>query len=74
MTDIQESQAGRFIVKRCVNEATCYNDWFILSSDQNDCLNFDPRLPADNLDCHFCCVSDNCNTGTKPADSSLYNP
>ncbi|RUS78158.1 hypothetical protein EGW08_014087 [Elysia chlorotica] len=58
---------------RCVDQLTCHHEWFDESSDESKCQNYNSRDPRlQDLQCHFCCEGDACNTMIKPPTSSLY--
>ncbi|RUS87388.1 hypothetical protein EGW08_004842, partial [Elysia chlorotica] len=68
------TQVGRVreVVKKCISFESCFADWYQVSSDLSECVNFDPRDASRDITCNYCCVNDDCNTGVKPAISSLY--
>merc|ERR1712154_352953 len=67
MVDVKVMAGTKSVVKRCVDQPTCYREWYQLSSNRSQCMNFDPaRGDNSDLDCHFCCVTDGCNMGYKP--------
>ncbi|GFO04570.1 hypothetical protein PoB_003107500 [Plakobranchus ocellatus] len=74
ITYVTQMGGGRGVVKKCVDRATCHKDWYELSSDLTECMNFDSRYLRFDLQCSYCCVGDNCNKGVKPDFSTLYDP
>lgn len=73
MTDLVHDQFGNDkIYKRCVDESVCRNLWISHSSTQNNCVNFGSVLATGNYSCHFCCTSDDCNTGLLPDATTFY--
>lgn len=61
-----------FSCNRCVDESVCRNLWISHSSTQNNCVNFGSVLVTGNYSCHFCCTSDDCNTGLLPDATTFY--
>ncbi|GFR63390.1 succinate dehydrogenase [ubiquinone] flavoprotein subunit, mitochondrial [Elysia marginata] len=72
MVDISQAAGTREVRKRCVDHATCLREWYDVTSDDSKCIAFDPRDTTTQLDCHFCCVTDNCNRQLKPARSLTF--
>nr|KAG5694953.1 hypothetical protein BaRGS_031236 [Batillaria attramentaria] len=44
----------------CVDEATCYAEWYFRSSDKAECSQYDPNVYTGALTCHLCCRGDLC--------------
>lgn len=62
MTDAKTDSDGyTTIYKRCVDQPTCHTLWYLESSDQNVCRNFDSST-TDVL-CHFCYLGSGSNVG-----------
>lgn len=73
MTDIiHDSSNNEMIYKRCVDEATCRNEWMSQTSDQDHCTGYPNVVATGAYSCHFCCTSDSCNSGLLPKNSTLY--
>ena len=58
--------------KRCVDEATCKQEWWFESSDKVACFQYDPTTFRDDLVCHLCCTTDGCNRQTVPPEDTLF--
>ncbi|KAK7480819.1 hypothetical protein BaRGS_00027905, partial [Batillaria attramentaria] len=75
MNDIyQEDGQQPSVFKRCVDEATCYAEWYFRSSDKAECSQYDPNVYTGTLTCHLCCRGDLCNARLLPEQSTLYTP
>jgi len=59
-----------------VDEPTCREEWYDLSSDKTSCQNYDASAGAGlDLVCKFCCTEDGCNVkAEKPLEKTLYVP
>ncbi|KAL8625756.1 hypothetical protein ACOMHN_012349 [Nucella lapillus] len=75
MTDIDVDSSGVMsLYKRCVNTQTCFDQWYLQTSDKQICLTFDPLVAPPDMSCHFCCVGAACNTNNVPDPHSLWRP
>lgn len=75
MNDIyQPSGEAPRLFKRCVNEATCYELWYIQSSDKVVCFQYDASTFRDDIVCHLCCYGELCNLNALPPRELLYQP
>ncbi|MCU0934722.1 MAG: IPTL-CTERM sorting domain-containing protein [Gammaproteobacteria bacterium] len=75
MNDIyQQSGQPPNLWKRCVNEATCHQLWFMESSDKVACFQYDSSTFRDDLVCHLCCYGERCNANALPPTELLYAP
>lgn len=75
MNDIyQQSGQSPNLWKRCVNEATCHQLWFMESSDKVACFQYDSSTFRDDLVCHLCCYGERCNANALPPVEKLYQP
>lgn len=72
MTDVVHQSGARTIYKRCVDGLTCETEWFRQTSERSECRTYDPNTA--NLLCHFCCTTDDCNVGIRPAEATLWHP
>jgi len=60
---------------RCGTLRECENDWWKGTSDDQECLNFDPDIDHyRHLKCTFCCTADNCNKDVVPVRETLFRP
>ncbi|XP_078311135.1 uncharacterized protein LOC111136671 isoform X3 [Crassostrea virginica] len=74
MTDIvHDGGISPQIYKRCVTKAECIDKWLHQTSDLDSCLKYGNVLTQGSYSCHFCCVSDGCNSAQVPEKSSWYS-
>ncbi|CAG2257428.1 unnamed protein product [Mytilus edulis] len=72
MTDVLNDGNGNSdVFKRCVTQQTCDTKWLKESADQDYCMRYGVVTNANAFECHFCCSGDQCNSGIKPATSTL---
>ncbi|XP_025092657.1 uncharacterized protein LOC112563122 [Pomacea canaliculata] len=74
MNDIIQTNGQMRMYKRCVNETICNSEWYMESSDKQQCTQFDPSIYKDDLVCHLCCYGDDCNANNVPPAEKLYKP
>nr|XP_022343407.1 tenascin-like isoform X2 [Crassostrea virginica] len=74
MTDIvHDGGISPQIYKRCVTKAECIDKWLHQTSDLDSCLKYGNVLTQGSYSCHFCCVSDGCNSAEVPDKSTWYS-
>ncbi|VDI23712.1 Hypothetical predicted protein [Mytilus galloprovincialis] len=74
MTDVlNDSNGNSDVFKRCVTQQTCDTKWLKESADQDYCMRYGVVTNANAFECHFCCSGDQCNSGIKPATSTLVS-
>ncbi|XP_060564192.1 uncharacterized protein LOC132723482 isoform X3 [Ruditapes philippinarum] len=65
----------RTVNRACGDFNTCYREWYLGTSDEDKCRNFDATdQQFIDFRCTFCCISDNCNKPLRPLNSDLYKP
>ncbi|XP_060567574.1 uncharacterized protein LOC132726286 [Ruditapes philippinarum] len=65
----------RTVNRACGDFNTCYREWYLGTSDEDQCRNFDATdQQFIDFRCTFCCISDNCNKPLRPLNSDLYKP
>ncbi|KAH3893356.1 hypothetical protein DPMN_017503 [Dreissena polymorpha] len=58
---------------RCDTIDECENDWWHSTSDDPDCQDYKPDITTvKDINCTYCCTTDNCNRYIKPAQDTLY--
>ncbi|RVT83851.1 PKD domain-containing protein [Inhella crocodyli] len=75
MNDIfQPAGQSPSLYKRCVDEPTARQLWYIESSDKVACFRYDSSTFRDDLVCHLACYGDRCNQNALPPDTTLWKP
>ncbi|KAL4216548.1 hypothetical protein ACF0H5_024271 [Mactra antiquata] len=70
---VNSNDGNRVVERGCGNFNTCYNDWFLDTSDKDKCRNYDVNnLVTLDFKCTYCCISDSCNVPIRPDANTLY--
>lgn len=66
---------GRKLVnRRCGNITTCYNEWYLGSSDDDKCRQLSSSTVLTyKFECTYCCIKDGCNVDLHPKADTLYS-
>ncbi|ESP04886.1 hypothetical protein LOTGIDRAFT_156126 [Lottia gigantea] len=68
-----DANGKRRLDKRCASVQECDEKWINRSAKMTKCLELDKMTTYQtNLECDFCCVTDNCNAHTLPNKDTLY--
>ena len=58
---------------RCGNVTSCYNEWYLGSSDDDKCRALSASSTLNyRFECTFCCIKDGCNVDLHPKADTLY--